>query len=218
MTDTNTAEPRVGRFARGRMPAVLFVLLMGALALIASTQTWYFVELHDVIEHPLEVSGTDALPVLAPLALAAMAAAAVLAIVGRVMRIVFGALTVVIGGLLAGLAAPLAFATPITAVASSVTEATFITGDASIVALVATITPTVWPVLTLIAGAIIAVFGVFVLISSGQWQSASRRFSTSDASGAANAGPVDAIDGWDGLSRGIDPTGAEDSNTPPPSR
>lgn len=218
MANNGAASPAAGRFARGRMPSVLAVLLMGALALIASTQTWYFVELHDVTEHPLEVSGTAALPVLAPLALAAMAVAAVLAIVGRVLRLIFGVLTLAIGGLLAGLAAPLAFTAPITAVASTVTEATFISGDVSIVALVETISPTAWPAITLVAGLIVAVSGVFILISSGQWQSASRRFSSTEGQSAQHSGPVDAIDGWDGLSRGIDPTGGEDTDTAPPAR
>ena len=51
-----SAEERRHGLARGRMIAVLGVLLMGAIGLIASTQPWYFVELHEVSEHPLEVA------------------------------------------------------------------------------------------------------------------------------------------------------------------
>lgn len=204
--------------ARGRLVSVLGVVVMGAIALIASTQTWYFVDLHEVTEHPLEVAGTAALPVLAPLGLAAMAMAAALGIVGRALRLAFGLLTLAIGGVLAAMAAPLTFAAPITAVASTVTEATFISGDDSIAGLVATITPTAWPGITLVVGVLIAVLGVFIIVSSRRWQGAGRRFAGSAAARAKSAGPVDAIDGWDGLSRGIDPTGVGDANTPPPAR
>ena len=203
---------------RARLVSVLTVLLMGTVALIASTQTWYSVTLHDVTEHPLAVSGTAALPVLAPLALAAIAMAAALGIVGRVMRLIFGVLTLAIGVLMTALAAPLAFSQPISAVASTVTEATFISGNSAIAELVDTITPTVWPVITLICGAFICVTGLFILFSSRRWSTTGRRYSASAATRVTAAGPVDAIDGWDGLSRGIDPTGAADSDTPPPSR
>lgn len=204
--------------ARGRLISVLSVVMLGALALIASTQTWYFVDLHEVIEHPLEVTGTAALPVLAPLGLAAMAMAGALGIVGRVLRLVFGVLTLALGAVLAAMAAPLAFSVPVTAVASTVTEATFISGDASITALVADVTPTAWPGITLTVGVLIALLGVFILVSSRRWQGAGRRFAGSAAARAQTAGPVDAIDGWDGLSLGIDPTGVGGSDTPPPSR
>ena len=198
---------------RARLVSVLTGLLMGTVALIASTQTWYSVTLHDVTEHPLAVSGTAALPVLAPLALAAIAMAAALGIVGRVMRLIFGVLTLAIGVLMTALASPLAFSQPISAVASTVTETTFISGE-----LVDTITPTVWPVITLICGAFICVTGLFILFSSRHWSTTGRRYSASAATRVTAAGPVDAIDGWDGLSRGIDPTGAGDTDTPPPSR
>ncbi len=213
-----SAEERRHGLARGRMIAVLGVLLMGAVGLIASTQPWYFVELHEVTEHPLEVSGAAALPVLAPLSLAALALAAALAIVGPVLRIVFGVLTLAIGGVLAAMTAPLALATPITAIASTVTEATFISGNESIRTLVARITPTAWGVVTLVAAVVIALFGIFIVVSARHWRSSGRRFAASEASAQRGAGPVDAIDGWDGLSKGIDPTGVDDVNTPPPAR
>lgn len=203
---------------RARLVSVLSLLLVGAIALIASTQTWYSVALHDVTEHPLTVSGTAALPVLAPLALAAIAMAAALAIVGRVMRLIFGVLTLAIGVLLTALAAPLTFSQPIAAVASTVTEATFISGNSAIASLVNTITPTVWPAITLICGVVVCLAGLFILFSSRHWSTTGRRYSGSAATRVTAAGPVDAIDGWDGLSRGIDPTGVGDADTPPPSR
>lgn len=204
--------------ARGKLISVLGVVALGAMALIASTQAWYFVDLHEVIEHPLEVTGTAALPVLAPLGLAAMAMAGALGIVGRALRFVFGVLTLALGSVLTAMVAPLAFSVPVTAVASTVTEATFITGDASITALVASVTPTAWPGITLAVGVLIAVLGVFILVSSRRWQGGGRRFAGSAGVRAQTSGPVDAIDGWDGLSLGIDPTGGGDSNTPPPAR
>lgn len=212
------AKLQAPALARARMSSVLGVLLMGAIGLIASTQSWYFVELHEVTEHPLEVAGAAALPVLAPLSLAAMALAAALAIVGPVLRIVFGFLTLAIGVVLIAMTAPLAFAAPITAVASTVTEATFISGNESIGALIAQITSTAWAPITLGAAAVLALFGIFIVVSARHWRRSGRRFAASDASAPRSAGPVDAIDGWDGLSKGIDPTDIDDVNTPPPAR
>ena len=61
---------------RARFTTVVLLLATGALLLIASTQTWFVVVLRESPDTPLEVSGSAAMPVLAPLALAALALAA----------------------------------------------------------------------------------------------------------------------------------------------
>ncbi len=58
---------------RARSTAVLAMLAAGALGVIASTQTWIDVTLDDGAQQTLAVAGADALPVLTPLSLAALA-------------------------------------------------------------------------------------------------------------------------------------------------
>lgn len=208
---------------RPRTLAVLLTLAGGALALIASTQTWFDVVLVEAPDTPLAVSGAAALPVLAPLALAALALGLVLALSGRVLGTVLAVLGVVLGALLAALTAPIAFSQPLQAVASTVTQHTGIAG-AGVDALVASFTPTAWPVLAVVASAIVLAGAAFALATVSRWASGGRRYrvqgdaaasvAPSDAqAGAAAATPVaepngavDAFDAWDGLSRGDDPT------------
>jgi uncharacterized membrane protein (TIGR02234 family) len=197
--------------------SVAAIVLCGAVGVIASTQTWLTVTLDDGAGHGLTVAGASAMPVLAPLSLAALALGAALSIVGRVVRIVFGALTVVIGALVAWQAAVIALALPTAAVAATVTEATGITGQAGVDALVAHIEPTPWPAITVVVGGLLVVAGVFTLITSPRWQGSGRRYRTAESAngrvasgpsrlGAAGSRPHDAIDSWDDLSRGEDPT------------
>ena len=87
---------------RARLLAVTVVLAVGALGIISSTQTWLAVTLRQGPDSALLVPGAAALPVLAPLSLAVLALGAALSIVGLVLRYVFGALTIVIAGVLDG--------------------------------------------------------------------------------------------------------------------
>jgi uncharacterized membrane protein (TIGR02234 family) len=191
--------------ARARLVAVVLMVLAGAIGVISSTQTWLTVALDDGAGHELPVPGADAIPVLAPLSLAVLALGAALSIVGRVMRWIFGALTVLIAGWLLALTAQVAFGTPVSAVSSTVTTATGITGLDSVAALVAGIFPTPWPFIALALWAVLLVAGVFTLATAGRWRGSGRRYRTEDAAPPAMR-PRDAIDSWDDLSRGADPT------------
>ncbi|GAA5027546.1 Trp biosynthesis-associated membrane protein [Microbacterium fluvii] len=198
--------------ARARLLSVLVMLATGAVGVISSTQTWLTVVLDDGAQHELAVSGAAALPVLAPLSLAVLALGGALSIVGRVLRYVFGALAVVIGVVLFALTWPIAIAHPVTAVASVVTEATGIAGIQAIADLVADIAATPWPVVSLVAWCVLIAAGVFTLATAHTWAATGRRYDTaadhSAAAPTAAAGsrPHDAIDDWDDLSRGDDPT------------
>jgi len=204
---------------RARLLSVVVIVLCGAIGVISSTQTWLTVELADGAHHTLEVPGASAVPVLAPLSLAVLALGAALSIVGLVLRYLFGSLAVLIAGTLAWLTARVAFEHPVSAVASVVTEATGIAGSTSVAQLIATITASAWPVVTLVVWAVLIVAGVFVLVTARGWAGTGRRYRTSDsaaadaARSAAPAGPrphdaagSHAIDDWDDLSRGEDPT------------
>jgi len=194
---------------RARLIGVLAVLVAGAIGVIAATQTWLDVTLADGTSDTLAVSGADAVPLLTPLSLAALAIGAALTIVGTVLRYTLGALTLLIGGALVYVVGRVAFAQPVDAVAGAVTEATGITGGA-VASLVSGIATTPWPVITLVAAVVLTLAGAFVLVTARRWRESARRFRTDAAStanmpGEASAKP-DAIDSWDELSRGEDPT------------
>ncbi|HET8928965.1 MAG TPA: Trp biosynthesis-associated membrane protein [Microbacterium sp.] len=191
---------------RARLICVVVTLLTGALGLISSTQTWFEVALVDGGD-ALAVPGADAIPVLAPLCLAVLALGAALTIVGTVLRYILGALTVLAGAVLLWLTVPVAFDPPVSAVASAVTTATGIAGLESVSALIASITATPWPGVTVLCAAVLALAGILTLVTAHAWRRPGRRFATDAAHDAPSADePLDAVDSWDDLSRGDDPT------------
>lgn len=191
--------------ARLRTLLVAVVLLCGAVGVMATTQTWLEVTLHGVAAKPLTVAGSAAVSVATPLSLAVLALGAVLAITGTIMRHVLGALAVIIAAVQGYLTAHVAFATPTSAVASTVTKSTGITGAQPVADLVAHITPTAWPFVALAAWIVLAAAGVAVLVTARRWPSSGRKYRMASGHRAA-AGPLNAVDSWDGLSRGEDPT------------
>ena len=109
---------------RARSMSVLAMLLAGAIGVISSTQTWIDVTLDDGAQQTLAVPGAEALPVLTPLSLAALALGAALSIVGPVLRYVFGALGLAIAALVGFGTVQMLAATPVSATAATVTDAT----------------------------------------------------------------------------------------------
>lgn len=204
-----TAPAAGHRARRARLGSVLAVVVGGALALISSTQTWIDVTLRDGARETLHVAGADALPLLAPLSLAALALGLALTIAGRVTRYVFGVIAVAIGaGLLAG-AWRVAAEHPIDAVTSTVAEATGLTGTDTVGALVASLVTTPWPYVAIVTALLVAAGGILTLVTARTWSGAGRRYRTAAepaAGGPASSRPHDAIDSWDDLSRGDDPT------------
>jgi len=193
---------------RARLLAVVAAVAAGALGVISSTQTWLWVVLEDG-GSALPVPGASAIAVLAPLSLAVLALGGALSIVGLVLRYVFGALSVAIAVLLAWLTAQVAFVHPTSAVAATVTEATGISGEDAVADLVAQIDPTAWPFVTLVGWVVLLAAGVITLVTAHHWRGSGRRYRTDAATPAAptaTSPPHDAIDSWDDLSRGEDPT------------
>jgi len=193
--------------ARARLLCVAAIVLAGAIGVISSTQTWLVVTLADA-EHELTVAGAAAVPVLAPLSLAVLALGGALSIVGLVLRYIFGVLTVGIALVLGVLTAQIAFARPLDAAAPTVTDATGITGTAAISELVSGISATPWPICTLLAWVLLLAAGLFTIVTAHGWRGSDRRY-RSDAvppAGPAPSRPRDAVDSWDDLSRGDDPT------------
>lgn len=189
---------------RGRSTAVIALLLGGGIGIISSTQTWLSVTRSDAGD-AIPVPGAEALPLLAPLSLAVLALGAAMSIVGPVMRYVFAVLALAGGALLTWSTAEVAFARPISAVSSTVTEITGLAGAEAVSDTVAGITASFWPYLALVGWVLVLAGAVFALITAHAWKRGGRRFRTEVEHGAGE-GPVDAVDSWDDLSRGTDPT------------
>ena len=215
--DAAERAPRRGSGGRLKLLTILAVVIGAGLGLAGATQTWYTVTLTKAAGHgtPVIVSGSDASPALTALALAGLALALAFAIAGRVARIVVGVLGLVLGVcvIIASVGRPERSA----GVRDAISKATGITGNASVHALIGGITASAWPTLALIGGILIALGALAALVSGTRWPGGSRRYdavrfeeSEGQASAtprAAEARPGDqAVDDWDELTRGDDPT------------
>lgn len=190
---------------RGRSLSAIGLLLAGGIGIISSTQTWLTVTRADAAE-PILVPGADAMALLAPLSLAVLAIGAALTLVGLVLRYVFAALALIGGGLLTWWTAEILFTTPVSAVAPTVTETTGLAGTATVTQMIAVIEPSAWPVMALVGWVILVITAIFALLTARQWKRGGRRFQRDTTTHDEHDGPVDAIDSWDDLSRGSDPT------------
>ncbi len=194
---------------RPRSVTALAVLVAGAVILISSTQTWFSVTLNDGSEHALAVPGADAVAVLAPLALAVLALGAAMSIAGRILATVLSAAATAAGVALIVLVAPLLGGATTSAVAPTVTEWTGLQGLAAVERLIADSTATVWPVVAFGCALIVVLAGVFGLATAHRWRATGRRYRTdrpSESPGGEPAETKDAIEAWDDLSHGDDPT------------
>ncbi|HEY1106895.1 MAG TPA: Trp biosynthesis-associated membrane protein, partial [Agromyces sp.] len=109
------------------------------------------------------------------------------------------------------LASALALADPVAAVSASVTEATGVAGDRPTAELVGAAVATAWPTVAVVGGVLIVAAGVLVLATGTRWAGSSRRYRSglepADGSQPAQRGAAErAVDDWDELSRGDDPT------------
>lgn len=190
---------------RGRSFTLLGFVLAGAVGIISSTQTWLMVQRADGGAEIL-VPGASALVLLAPLSLAVLALGAALSIAGRALRFVFAVLAAVAALFLGWSTLQLLVTVPLAAVAPTVTETTGLAGTSAVTDVVASITPTVWPILALVGWVLLLASSIFALSTWRRWKAGGRRYRTGAEAAAHTEGPVDAIDSWDDLSRGTDPT------------
>ncbi|GAA1738209.1 Trp biosynthesis-associated membrane protein [Microbacterium paludicola] len=189
---------------RARPLTVVAILAAGAIGLIGSTQTWAVARLAD---GELPVSGSIAVPVLQPLMLTALALGLVLTLVGRVLRYVLGALAVVVAGAVIALSAPMLVAPPLSAVAPAVTERTGLAGTEAVAGVVYDVAATPWPLVTIVAAVVLGLAGLAVLATAHQWTRGGRRYAaTAEPVARTEDTTLDAVDSWDDLSRGDDPT------------
>lgn len=190
---------------RGRSIAVSGFLLGGAAGIISSTQTWLTVQRADAGAEIL-VPGASALPLLAPLSLAVLALGAALAIVGPVLRLVFGVLAAAAALFLGWTTLQVLIAAPIGTVAPTVTETTGLAGDTALHDVVAGIAPSVWPAIALAGWLVLLGASIVTVLTWRGWKRGGRRYRTDAGPASQRSGPVDPVDSWDDLSRGTDPT------------
>jgi uncharacterized membrane protein (TIGR02234 family) len=228
------ADARAGR--RAKYTTLLLLVLGSGLALLAATQPWFAVRLSDAANHSatITVAGSVAAPALTALALAGLALTAALAIAGPVFRLVLGLLGILLGVSVL-ISAITAMSDAVRASASAITGATGVAGDASVRRLVHAVDTQFWPWLAVVAGVVIVLASAAVIVFSRLWPGPSRKYQTrfagedgrpaeevvaeaaDDGTGAQESGAdtpggpaaLDrdtAIDSWDELTRGDDPT------------
>jgi uncharacterized membrane protein (TIGR02234 family) len=202
-----------------KLPIIVATIVGAGLTLLSWSQTWFELQLTDATAQgsgePIAVAGSVASPALAALGLSGLALVAALAIAGPGIRIVLGVLEVVLGGCVL-LAAGISLGDRVAAVSPAVTDATGVSGSGPTAELVASVSATVWPAVGVAGGILLVVAGIAVLVTGTRWPASSRRYrgaSLADADETAPEVPERpasdrAIDDWDDLSRGDDPTDA----------
>jgi hypothetical protein len=189
--------------ARERLITVLGVLVAGAAAVLASTQTWATATVAGV-RAPVVVAGQAAAPSLAPLGIVALALGIALTIAGRAARIVLGVVLVLLG---AGIVAA-AFPSLLDAASGTRGAITAATGVTDVGPLVLARSGTSWPVVATVSGVLAAVLGLVVLVRAHRWTTGGRRF-RADVPATRSTDPISE---WDALTRGSDPTDLPDEH------
>ncbi|KQR00089.1 hypothetical protein ASF72_16625 [Arthrobacter sp. Leaf141] len=202
---TSTKATRAPAWAR-KSTLVLLIAVLALGVFGTTTQTWMTVTLDPSTVgqaggslEALAVQGSKAATTVTALALVALAGGLAASIAGRIARWIITAIIVLASaGIVAAVATVLA--DPLAASQGSIAAATGVTGSQAQVDL------TVFPILAVVAGCLLAVAGLLVLPASRHWKARTKYDQPAAAGIAAPAGPVDEIDSWDRLSRGDDPT------------
>ncbi|MEE2815343.1 MAG: Trp biosynthesis-associated membrane protein, partial [Actinomycetota bacterium] len=95
---------------------------------------------------------------------------------------------------------------PIAAVAPAVTQVTGLGGEVSLREVVGPGTATPGPVIALLCWVVVGLASLFVLVTARRWPAGGRRYRSTTGSAHRSSGPLDAVDSWDELSHGTDPT------------
>ncbi|GAA4668879.1 Trp biosynthesis-associated membrane protein [Frondihabitans cladoniiphilus] len=189
---------------------ILAGLALSGLVLLAYTQSW----VHTRVSSPqggtlaVTAAGSAAAPALSALAFAGLALFGAMTIAGHVIRIVLGALEVLLGaGVVAS--ALTVVTNPTGAARTAITKVTGVDGRESVRGIILSHSVTAWPWVALVFGLAMAFVGVVVLATSRRWPAGSRRYQAvriidPDA-------PTDPVVAWDTLTLGADPTAAAGS-------
>ncbi len=186
---------------RGPKSAILLAsIVVAGVVFLAWTQPWLSVSLTD--GSVLAIDGSVAAPAASILALTTLVLVGALAIAGPFFRLVLGALEAVLGFTIA-FSSSIALVNPVVAASPTISKATGVAGHTSIAALVTATSGTAWPVVAVIAGALILGLGVAAIATSRRWPASGRKYSAVRLEPQQSA---TAADSWDALSAGEDPT------------
>lgn len=215
MTDGRATSPGFsGR--RAKLTLIFAPVVLAAIVLGAWTQSWFSVTISD--GQLLEVGGEKAAPALSALALSQLVLLGALAIAGPFFRVVLAVIQALIGFTLV-LSAVIPLRDPVAASESVISDATAVAGHDSVAQLVRSVTAGPFAAVTIVAGVLIVVAAVGVLATTRSWPGSSRKYQALrtipagsgegvDAGISEESGPIErnAVDDWDALSGGNDPT------------
>ena len=194
---------------RSKLWLLAGVAVSGAVALYGATQVWVTLLLADgaAAFDRLEVTGQQLNQSLSPIALAALAAALALTIAGPAFRRVLGVLVALLGAGVAAIASAALGDAP-AAVAGRLAEATGIAGSSSQHLVTGSETSPLI-IVTLAAGIALVLLGLLVLLLSGRWKAAGRKYESEAGheprAHLASAEP-DRISDWEAMNDGEDPS------------
>lgn len=192
-----------------RPAAILVVALMGAAVLISTLPTWVKGTTPTATgDLAVAAAGTSASPAAASVGLVIIAAALVLGLAGRAMR--FAALVVVIAASVGAAVTVVSFLrAPEVVAASAAAQMT------SVRAVNTPVSVTIWPYLSLTILILAVLVAVWILTHLGTWQHVGRRYETDSSSAPDDTAHMHdsrtrerlrAMDDWDAISRGEDPS------------
>jgi Tryptophan-associated transmembrane protein (Trp_oprn_chp) len=211
--DPDAAGPAAvsgGRRARELTTVVVVMLGGGALALVVAQATWVHVAAGPAgpaaagtaVALALDVPGSQAAPLVVPLAVLGLAGGLGLVATRRTARRLVGLLLVGCGAALAGaaLAVP---AGPRPAVAAALDH---LSVDRAVAASASYQVAWLWPWLAALAGVAVLAGGLLAVLRAVRWPAMGARYDAPPGRRGAGAGPVDP---WTALDRGDDPTLAD---------
>jgi len=217
----------------GRRPVLLLTLLGALLILLAGTRTWATVTLAGSFLglSELTVSGRGAAPAVIAIALAVGAAVIVLAVSGRVVRLLVAAGLVIAGAVV--VVTGVRFARdPGRAVVLALRDSLHVATGSSSWSGGTAVDFSIWPWAAAIGGALVLLAGLLGVIGGRSWSGPARRYERATgspgsgpagsagpgASAGSNTGADPAVSvapaaTWDALSRGEDPTSSPEDQT-----
>lgn len=188
------------------------IVIIGAVALWAATQVWVTVSIAAgaAAFGWLDVSGQQLNPALSSIAVAVLAGALALTIAGPVVRRLLGVLIALLGAGIGAIALGI-LGDPANAAGAQLAEATGISGSAQ-QGIITGVATTPFIAVSIGAGAVIILLGALVLLLSGGWKSAGRKYTSNEDRAAARPprGDTDRIGEWDAQNDGLDPSDVEE--------
>ena len=193
-------EQAPGRRSRGRGRAAAALLVLAGATALSAVPVWFTTSGTTALEGTVEISvrGTEVAPGILAAAVAMLAAAAAIALVGRVGRwvvalVVTGCGVLVVATTASALADPAATVAPVVAAHTGIGH------------LAGPVVASAWPTVALVVGCLDVLAAVWLVVTSRRWSGPTRRYQATPDPAGPNA-PADERSDWDALSRGDDPS------------